>query len=229
MGHREAIDHHVSHGRHDAQHISQGSYQAIALQFYSMTEKEGEEAARYLLENGSTPFNEVIHYVQSVNDPKIEYVLLNKINLDDNLKNKRQSKSSELTRKDVLKLHHFFGHATSSKLSEKIEAAGRMTDNVKEYLKDIAKCEVCKVEGNRIPRPRYAPMKATNFNHVVVMDLKENRRYPDFPPYIIYIIDAFTKFKAAAFIKNKQASTVIEAILDIWIKVHGCPKYFQSD
>ena len=61
----------------------------IALQFYSMTEKEGGEAARYLLENGSTSFDEVIHYVQSVNDPKIEYVLLNKINLDDNfLKNK---------------------------------------------------------------------------------------------------------------------------------------------
>ena len=43
------------------------------------------------------------------------------------------------------------------------------------------------------------------------------------------MIDAFSKFKAAVFIRNKQGETVVEALLVNWVKFFGPPKYIQSD
>ena len=92
----------------------------IALQFFSMTENEAEEAARHLLDDCSTDFNDVLYYLQTVDDPKIELVLLNALHLDTNFhKKKEKKKYPELTKKDVLKLHHFYGHASALKLSQK--------------------------------------------------------------------------------------------------------------
>ena len=51
----------------------------------------------------------------------------------------------ELTRKDVIKLHHYFGHAPVKKIKQLIAKAGRLTSNVNGYLEDLSSCEICKV------------------------------------------------------------------------------------
>ena len=61
------------------------------------------------------------------------------------------------------------------------------------------------------------------------MDLKENRRYKNAPPYILYCVDSFTKFKAARFISNKSGDTVAEAFMLEWIKLFGAPEFIMSD
>ena len=115
------------------------------------------------------------------------------------------------------------------KLKDLVMRSGKFNNETIVALDNLDKCEVCAVENSRIPRPRVAFPRASNFNHVVCLDLKENRRHNNASPYILYIIDSFTKFKAARFISNKSGDTVAEAFLLEWIKWFGAPIYLMSD
>ena len=87
----------------------------MALPFFPMTDDEGREAARYLLDNCPMKIPDAIQYVLSVPEPKIELILINKPQSDDSFNRRRQKKTPpELSRKDILKLHQFFGHASAT-------------------------------------------------------------------------------------------------------------------
>ena len=60
-------------------------------------------------------------------------------------------------------------------------------------------------------------------------DLKENTRYPQSSPYIIYLVDCFSRFKVAVFISDKRSSTIAAAILVNWVKMFGSMKYLHVD
>ena len=107
----------------------------------------------------------------------------------------KHNKDEQLKQKDINKLHHLFGHAHPDKLETLIKASSKWNDNVKNMLRKLLDCEVCKIEGRRIPKPKVALPRAAQHNHVVAIDLKENTRYPDAPPYILYMVDCFSRFK----------------------------------
>ena len=134
-----------------------------------------------------------------------------------------------ITKKHVTKLHHIFGHAHPEKLKSFLQRAGHKSPEIYKYLEDLKSCEVCRVEGRRIPKPKIAMPKATNHNHMVGIELRENRRYPKAPPCIIYMVDTFTRWKAAIYIKDKKATTVTEAICKEWVKIFGPMKYMLVD
>ena len=52
-------------------------------------------------------------------------------------------------------------------------------------------------------------MRSTSFNHLVSMDLKEHIRYPKASKWILYFLDAFTKFKVGDFIRNKKKTETV--------------------
>ena len=60
---------------------------------------------------------------------------------------------------------------------------------------------------------------------MVTLDLKE---YNDCC-YILYMIDMFTRFIVGAFIGNKRAETISEALLRKWISVFGVIEMLHSD
>ena len=126
-------------------------------------------------------------------------------------------------------MHHLFGHAHPDKLETLIKASSKWNDNVKNMLRKLLDCEVCKIEGRRIPKPKVALPRAARHNHVVAIDLKENTRYPDAPPYILYMVDCFSRFKIGVFIPDKQAITVTETIMKNWIKLFGAMAYLHCD
>ena len=134
-----------------------------------------------------------------------------------------------LNQKDINKLHHFFGHAHPSKLENLIRTSGRWNDNVRMMVDKLHSCEVCKIEGRRVPKPKISLPKAAGHNHVVAADLKENKRYPQCPPYIIYLVDCFSRFKCAVFIPDKRSSTITEAIMVNWVKIFGPMRYLHVD
>ena len=134
-----------------------------------------------------------------------------------------------LGKEEINRLHHYWGHIHPDKLKDLVMKSGRYDDNTLQFIKDLKNCQPCKVEARRPPRPKSTAPKATSFNHLICIDLKENIRYKNAPPYILYIIDAFTKFKAAKFIKDKKGETVTEALMLEWVKYFGPPKYIQSD
>ena len=144
-------------------------------------------------------------------------------------KQKVVNKSDPLSEKEVVKLHHFWGHLHPDKLEKIIKASGKFNAKTLEYIKKLEDCEVCQVEARRAPKPKSTAPKSISFNHLICIDLKENIRYKNSPPYILYIVDSFTKFKAAKFLPNKRGETVTEAILLEWVKYFGPPQYIQSD
>lgn len=169
------------------------------LNFFISSRQEGLEAARSVLTDpkwNSDTASHLIHYVKTSIKPEFKDVATG-VFLTRKAKTKRKGnfKSNSLNQKDINKLHHLFGHAHPDKLENLIRTSGRLNDNVKACLEKLKDCEVCKIEGRRLSKPKVALPKAHQHNHVVSIDLKENTRYPNSMPYILYMVDCFSRFK----------------------------------
>ena len=66
--------------------------------------------------------------------------------------------ASELTYKDVVKLHQVFGHVSTKKLEKLIRDSNKLTDEVKGFLEEVEeKCKSCKLHQKAKPRPANSP------------------------------------------------------------------------
>ena len=209
------------------------------LQFFPLSQKDDEAIRAEFLEETEKNWSkadaaDVVNYLVSRDTAEVYHVM----NKDPRhlrpvtrrgAKKARQSAVKPLSAKDINRLHQVFGHVNKNKLRDLVKKSGRCNEDTLRALDALDDCEVCAVENSRIPRPRVAFPRATNFNHVVTLDLKENRRYKNAPPYILYCVDSFTKFKAARFISNKSGDTVAEAFMLEWIKLFGAPEFIMSD
>ena len=167
--------------------------------------------------------NAVVHYVCSTKSPNWEefkFLPIETFTVED---------KKPLGKKEVQKLHHFFGHPSYQRLKQVIINAGRYNKETEVELGKLRECEVCKVENRAPPKPSVALPRADHFNHIVALDLKENIRYPSCPPYILYMVDQYSRFTMATFIKNKEGGTVAEALVREWIRNHGVMKVILSD
>ena len=142
---------------------------------------------------------------------------------------KMENVKEELTKKEVVRLHHFFGHVPADKLRKILKQAGRMTNNVEQYLKEVDSCEPCQVSKPKLPRPAVALPRAERFNQVVAVDLKTNTKFKGAGNYILYCVDLFSRFKIGVFIPNKEKTTVAEAIINNWIKIFWPMETLHSD
>ena len=194
------------------------------LPFYVLSKGDAEHIWRSMVEEKDwqqQEMEDVLTYITKTKHPKQEEIF------SERGKNRRTAKP--LRKKDILKVHQVLGHPSRDKLEKMIRNSSRCDEVTIEQLKVLDNCEVCSVEGRKVPRPRVAMPKSNNFNHVVTIDLKENKRYPKAAPFIIYIRDSFTKFIVGQFIRNKKQETVTKAICTQWVKIFGPPTYIQSD
>ena len=203
----------------------------FTLDFYNSSKEDGYNAAQTFLVNEDWTKESASKLLSYVHLKKPEFKeVVQRVYLTKKTKNRGASKDNPpLNQKDINKLHHLFGHAHPDRLETLIRTAGRWQDNTKEMLAKLHDCEVCKVEGRRVPKPKIALPRAVKHNHVVSVDLKENTRYPQSMPYILYLVDCFSRFKQAVFIPDKKAATVTEAILTNWVKLFGPMKYLHCD
>ena len=173
-----------------------------------------------------------ISYIVQAKDPNYEAIIDDQVLLSKSFKRKNRLKpQKELEKNDVIKLHHYFGHCTADRLEKLIKNAGKWTSKIQGYLDEIRKCQICAVEAKRKPLPKTAIPRASNFNQLVTMDLKYNTKFKNKSsrPYILYIIDAFTRYRAATFIPDKKSNTIIEAFLINWMKIFGRPSTLHFD
>ena len=133
-----------------------------------------------------------------------------------------------LSLKNIQKLHHYFGHIPKKKLQDLIEKANKLTDEVKKHIEHVElHCETCKKNQRAKPRPAVALPRASKFNQVVSLDLKE---YPDGKnKYIFYLVDLFSRLTVGSLIPNKKPSTVGAGILKKWIAPMGRMDTIHSD
>ena len=205
--------------------IKQESSGHYHLHFYPMSQAEESYLTReivYRAEWSEEEIEKIVAYVALENEPQMERI-------KDPKGLRRPRRREPLTRNQIIHLHQALGHAHPDKIKEMVKKTKMWDDNTIKAIDDLAQCEVCAVEHNRLPRPRVSAPRAVNHNHILAIDLKENRRYRNAPPFILYFCDAFTRFKAACFINNKQGATIAEHLVTEWFKYHGAPKYIMSD
>ena len=122
--------------------------------------------------------NTAINYLISKESEVAEIITNTKEQLERVLVSKhRKGDKKPLSQEEVNKLHHVFGHAHPDKLKKIIMQSGEYNEVIMEAIEKLRSCEVCQVENSRLPRPRIALPRSSAFNHVVAMDLKENRRF----------------------------------------------------
>ena len=134
--------------------------------------------------------------------------------------------TDQLTLVDVKKLHHQFGH--SKKLLQLIKNSNRLTKEVRGYLEDVEEnCQGCRLNAKSKPRPSVGLPRASAFNQIVTLDLKEYNygRHK----YILYMIDMFSRFLVALFIPDKNPATVGVGILEKWLNTFGRMNTVHSD
>ena len=144
---------------------------------------------------------DVLTYITSSEHPKQEEII--------SKQGQNRKSAKPLRKEDILKLHQVFSHPSKDKLERLIKKSFRCDEETLKQLEILNHCEVCSVEGRKVPRPRVAMPKSNNFNHVITIDLKENKCYTKAAPYIIYIRDSFSKFIVGQFILNKKEKTKV--------------------
>ena len=134
----------------------------------------------------------------------------------------------QLSRQDVEKLHHVFGHVSIKRLKELISNSNKMNDDVEGYLEEIEdNCRSCKRNRIAKPKPAASLPRASAFNQVVTIDLKQHEQ--NNYKYIVYLVDMFSRLIVGSFIKDKNPSTVGERIMEKWISVFGRMYTLHSD
>ena len=162
-----------------------------------------------------------------VNEPyvKLSELCTNNLNIEAEILN-QLCLINELTLQDVEKLHHQFGH--SSKVAELIKNSNKMNKEVSDYLDSVeSNCKSCKVNKKQKPKPAVGLPRASKFNQIVTMDLKqyEELHYK----FILYLVDMFSRFMVAVFVSNKQPSIIGAHILEKWVSVFGRMHTLHSD
>ena len=68
---------------------------------------------------------------------------------------------------------------------------------------------MCQKFSKSVARPRVTLPKATSFNEVVILDLKEFGS-----KYVLWMIDLFSRFMQGKLLSNKKADKIIQALTD---------------
>ena len=190
-------------------------------------------AQRFLKSDKWTPDTAkvAIAYIVKAKDPNYEAVNNPKVLLSKSFQRKEKLRNpGHLTKENIIKLHHYFGHCTAERLEKLIKNAGKWRPEHADFMLLIKNCQVCAVESKRNSLPKTAIPRASNFNQLVTMDIKYNTKFSNkATPYILNIIDAFTRYRSAVFIPNKSATTVVEAFLTNWIRIFGRPSGVHFD
>ena len=89
------------------------------------------------------------------------------------------------------KLHHYYGHVSVNKLEQLVRNSERLDEKTRRFITEVKeKCVSCKLNKNSIPKPTVSLLRATKFNQVVTLDLKEfKKRSEEKFRYILYIIE----------------------------------------
>ena len=141
----------------------------------------------------------------------------------------KPSVREELSNTDVKRMHVLFGHCQPEKLAKLLSSAGRLSARVHQHVLDLANCEVCAVYKRRVPNPKIALPKLQGFNTSICIDLKENKKWSNGRPFILYVSCAFSKLTKGKFIKEKTGAAVVRAFHKIWTAPYRAPAHVHAD
>ena len=121
--------------------------------------------------------------------------------------------------KSVRKVHERLNHKSKDNLAHAYSNADMLTKELKETIQKVVdQCKVCQKYWKSMPRPVVTLPKCNDFNQIVTLDLKSWGS-----KYILWMICSFTRFIKGAVLPNKEAETVISAVVLNWNCNFGLP------
>merc|ERR1711962_1879139 len=123
------------------------------------------------------------------------------------------------TFKAIRKVHEVTNHKSAGQLLKHYRNAGLIGPNTGNLIKQVVRdCKICQKFGKSMVKPKVALPRASAFNDIVTLDLKQ---FGD--KYVLWCIDAFTRFIQGKLLRNKKAETVVNAINECWNLAFGIP------
>ena len=136
-----------------------------------------------------------------------------------------QEDDPKANEKKIIKLHKQFAHPSSDRLKHLIHDSGVSNSDIDGIVDQVsADCDVCKRYRKPPPRPVVSFPLANEFNQVVAMDIKFIGGIP-----VLHMIDHATRYSMACRVKNKKPETIVDSVLNHWIRIFGSPQYFLTD
>ena len=121
-------------------------------------------------------------------------------------------------KKQIIKVHRYFGHRNGRKVWEIFAKAGKLRNKKKAVLELLDKCKVCSSMKKTPPRPRVGMPVANNFNEIVGLDLKVLNKSGE---YILWMGDMFSKAIKGKYITNKGPETIVTGLIESCIVGDG--------
>ena len=118
-------------------------------------------------------------------------------------------------KKKIVKLHNQLAHPSAHRLKILLKDAELYYTEIEHFLDELSNtCDMCLCTKKTPERQVVSLPLATEFNEVVVLDLKEWKKGNI---WILYLTDAATRFSLSALIYNEHPSTIIDKIMTLWI------------
>ena len=110
-------------------------------------------------------------------------------------------KEKDLTNLNVVKkIHQSLNHNSKEQMYHAFRNAGKLDDRTRKTIDEVVKkCDICKRNIKSKSKLAVAISKATDFNSIVAIDLKEMGN-----KYILWMVCAFTKFIHGRVLKDKK-------------------------
>lgn len=137
------------------------------------------------------------------------------------------------SRQQLERLHRHFVHPSARKLYELLKKAHieDLPAETLDTLKDISeKCETCSLYKSRQSTFQIRDMDEVKFNHRIVMDIMYLPDKTEKSRPVLHIVDAGTRFSAAAFLPKIDTTTIWHTFLKIWSTIYiGFPECILTD
>ena len=129
-------------------------------------------------------------------------------------------------KKEIEKLHRVFNHKGVKNMEFAFRNAGRLDSQISKLIKEVVEgCSVCQKNTRSRSKPSVVIPRATDFNSIVTLDLKEIGK-----KYILWMVDAFSRMIAGVVLKDKKAETILEKLEMEWCLRYGYPSIgFYAD
>ena len=116
------------------------------------------------------------------------------------------------TFKAIKKVHEVTNHKSAGQLIISYRNAGLIGPETVKTIRQVVKdCKICQKFGRSMVMPKVALPRATSFNEIVTLDLKQFGN-----KYVLWCIDTFTRFVHEKLLSNKKAEMIVNVINKSW-------------
>lgn len=124
------------------------------------------------------------------------------------------------------RLHRTYAHPGAERLLQLLKDAGCASPGLAQALHRVTqRCSVCRANRSRPPRAVVTMPRPAAFNDTLAVDLAELAGRGQF----LHSVDIGTRLSRCVIVQDKEAQTIVRALLSHWVCVYGAPRCLLMD